>query len=723
MHQRDIDRIYSTFDAQVERYRGLLHEVEARGGGGTPQNRLERDVLAEYYNSQLQRLAAIEQRLVFGRLDMNDGEVRYIGRTGLTDAAGEQLLIDWRAPSAVPFYQATASHPMNVRRRRHILLAGRRVRSVDDELLDASGNDDLDIQGSGALLAALNRGRSSHMADIVATIQGEQDRIIRSDARQLLIVQGGPGTGKTAVALHRGAYLLYSRAEALAKSGVLVVGPSRDFLRYIEQVLPALGETGVTSTTLPGLIPGYRFNRIADTDERDLKGRASWARICSRAVESLVRPPQSDLVFTVNRVQLRISVEQACSAIDYAQARGGSHNERRGVFVSQILSLLVREYLGEAYTDEESTPSETSWISEDIRENIEVRRALNLIWLPVTPERLLRRMLRYPRYLADLTNDFSDTDLESLHALADAELSDADVPLIDELSELLGDLYSNEKARDENADARRREAELIRAQEAIDEMDLGGGIVSAEMIAAHALDGTQRDERYGTAALTDRSHVFGHVIVDEAQELTPMSWRMLLRRCPSRSMTVVGDIAQRRGEMLPWIELLGPARRALSEITELSVCYRTPGAIMRAAERVLRASGRVSPYPVRAIRERPEAIEVIKADAGRLGEQVRAAYTSELVLLGAGTKDSKDANEIHGSVGVVNGSGIELPVPSLIPSQVKGLEYDCVILVKPEEIGDLGDLYVAMTRATQRLIAITGDPDGETMRFFTSDRS
>src|SRR5699024_7191346 len=283
--QERVSSIYRRLDDLREHTGRRLAEVRRADPGGTHQNRSERDAFATLYEDRLAQLNAVEDRLVFGRLDLRDGERQYIGRLGLSDTDHQPMLTDWRAPAARPFYQATAAHPGEVVLRRHLQTRSRHVVGLEDDLLDAEAvGHDVVLNGEGALLAALNAQRTGRMNDIVATIQAEQDAIIRSRLDGVLVVEGGPGTGKTAVALHRAAYLLYAHREAIARSGVLVVGPSPTFLRYIEQVLPALGETGVVSTTIGRLIPGIEAEGTESAEVAEIKGRPVWARIARKGV-------------------------------------------------------------------------------------------------------------------------------------------------------------------------------------------------------------------------------------------------------------------------------------------------------------------------------------------------------------------------------------------------------------------------------------------------------
>lgn len=397
--QAAVDSIYQILDDARRGYRQRQRQIQAHGATGSPQNRSERDVMAAHLGDQAARLERVEENLVFGRLTPHQGESYYIGRVGLQDDNHAQVLMDWRARAATPFYQATARHPLGMASRRHIGLHRRQVISLEDEAFDLSHarEEGIELQGEGALLAALQAGRSGHMGDIVATIQGEQDRIIRAATSQILVIQGGPGTGKTAVALHRAAFLLYEQAERLAKSGVLIVGPSPAFLRYIEQVLPALGETGVVSTTMATLLPGIRANGKEHPAISALKGDLRWVKLIKQAVRSLQRVPDADQNLTVGASKLVLRPKTVKEAIRRARLSGKPHNQAREIFVAQVLDSLTDQYLdtenrreeaelaaaasaaglGKIETNRDSL-SERALVREDLRSNLNVRRAVNL---------------------------------------------------------------------------------------------------------------------------------------------------------------------------------------------------------------------------------------------------------------------------------------------------------------------------------------------------------
>ncbi len=401
--QSYVAEVYRRLDQLREQTRHRLEEVRRSGASGTHQNRSERDAFATLYEDRLALLESVEERLVFGHLRLLDGETRYIGRIGLSDTEHHPLLTDWRAPAARPFYQATAAHPQGVTRRRHIQTRGRTVIAIEDDVLDLDVVDNpAELAGEGALLAALAEHRTGRMGDIVATIQAEQDAIIRSDVDGVLVVQGGPGTGKTAVALHRAAYLLYAHRARMQRSGVLIVGPSPVFLRYIEQVLPALGETGVVSMTVGELVPGVTVTRTESDDIATIKGKAQWQQIISRAVRARQRVlPRQEL--KVGGITLTLYPEDVRTAHARARRTGQPHNQARVTFVRAMLRFLAEQY---AEKVEGVAEDEIPEIIDDIRSARDVRVALNLCWMPLTATGLIADLFTKPHRLEQAAPEF-----------------------------------------------------------------------------------------------------------------------------------------------------------------------------------------------------------------------------------------------------------------------------------------------------------------------------
>ena len=724
--QEFVDRAYSRLDQLRSQYREQRQKIDANHGVGNAQGWTERDALATHFAELSSRLDNVEERLVFGRLDMKDHATHYIGRISLLDEHSSPLLVDWRAPISAPFYQATAQDPLGVVRRRHIATRARTVTSVEDELLDVdqAQHQGLTLQGEGALMSALSSARSGRMGDIVATIQGEQDRVIRASDRGILVVQGGPGTGKTAVALHRAAYLLYTQRERLERSGVLIIGPSRTFLRYIEQVLPSLGESGVVQMTIGDIVPGLSAQDDDPVDIAAIKGRAAFSRILREAVRLIPRLPDRDQVLQVWNRRVTLRVKDVQEALSRARRSGRPHNVARESFAMGLMELLAGRLIveaGDASSTADIDPDDLrTWMSE-IRDSVDARRAINLAWMPTQAPAFLRKLWSRPDLLAQANRKagapLSVEDLSLLYRAQDEPLTISDIPLIDELEELLGtlDLASAQKRR---AEEQREKEERERANEALKATGLGGGIVTADMLMRQTQEAPSL-RPLAERARADRSWTYGHIVIDEAQDLSPMAWRCLLRRCPSRSMTVVGDLDQKRGHRRPnsWKQALGPAARAFSEEFVLSISYRTPRALTRIAQAVMAQHGTPVLYPMEAVRDVPDCYQVSHTHKDTLKEcvsQVVSALEERL---------DREEGEGKGRICVIvpdaqaqlwhadesGASALDQRVSYLTAAGSKGLEFESVVVVEPGAILDQGsgDLFVALTRATHDLHAVT----------------
>lgn len=724
--QEFVDRAYSRLDQLRSQYREQRQKIDANHGVGNAQGWTERDALATHFAELSSRLDNVEERLVFGRLDMKDHATHYIGRISLLDEHSSPLLVDWRAPISAPFYQATAQEPLGVVRRRHIATRARTVTSVEDELLDVdqAQHQGLTLQGEGALMSALSSARSGRMGDIVATIQGEQDRVIRASDRGILVVQGGPGTGKTAVALHRAAYLLYTQREKLERSGVLIIGPSRTFLRYIEQVLPSLGESGVVQMTIGDIVPGLSAQDDDPVDIAAIKGRAAFSRILREAVRLIPRLPDRDQVLQVWNRRVTLRVKDVQEALSRARRSGRPHNVARESFAMGLMELLAGRLIveaGDASSTADIDPDDLrTWISE-IRDSVDARRAINLAWMPTQAPAFLRKLWSRPDLLAQANRKagtpLSVEDLNLLYRTQDEPLTISDIPLIDELEELLGtlDLASAQKRR---AEEQREKEERERANEALKATGLGGGIVTADMLMRQTQEAPSL-RPLAERARADRSWTYGHIVIDEAQDLSPMAWRCLLRRCPSRSMTVVGDLDQKRGHRRPhsWKQALGPAARAFSEEFVLSISYRTPRALTRIAQAVMAQHSTPVLYPMEAVRDVPDCYQVSYTHKDTLKECVSQVVSTLEERL------DREEGEGKGRICVIvpddqtqlwhadesGASALDQRVSYLTAAGSKGLEFDSVVVVEPGEILEQGsgDLFVALTRATHDLHAVT----------------
>ncbi|WP_203855824.1 HelD family protein [Plantactinospora mayteni] len=722
----------------TRRLRGALHNA-----GGTQQERSQRDGTVRMYAEQIDRLGAVEQGLCFGRLDLDDGTRRYVGRIGIFDSVGEYepVLLDWRAPAARPFYLATAAAPDGVRRRRHIRTRDREVVGLDDEVLDLNSagqaGDRGGLTGEAALLAAVTASRTGRMTDIVRTIQAEQDRVIRADLDGVLVVQGGPGTGKTAVALHRAAYLLYTHRQILSTRGVLLVGPNATFLRYISQVLPTLAETGVLLRTVGELFPGITATRAEPAEVAELKGRLDMVEVLAAAIRDRQRVPDEPIEITIERDSLVLDPATVAAARDRVRRTDRPHNLARPLFDVEIVHALADQLAerlgadplgGENLLDE----ADLAEFRRELRGEPEVQAVLDWLWPILTPQQVVAGLFASEQRLDVAAASLGEAERAALRREPWGGWSPADVPLLDEAAELLGE---DDRAAQARA-ARQRRAEIEYAEGVLeiaagsksidfeDEADAEDGMLDVtDLLVADRLAERQADgEQLSTAerAAADRSWAFGHVIVDEAQELSPMAWRVLMRRCPSRSMTLVGDVAQ-TGALAgasSWWPVLEPYVGDRWRLEELTVSYRTPSEILAVAAKVL---AEIDPAltPPRAVRdtgEQPWDAQVGTGElAGRLVEAIRAEAAGVGagrvgVIVPAGLVDElgRAATEAEPEVALGDDPELTSRVVLLTVAQAKGLEFDSVLVVDPDRIvaespRGRSDLYVALTRATQRL--------------------
>jgi len=788
--QAYLDLLYGRLDEVSELTRRQLRQVLLDVGTGTPQSVVERDVFAAAHAERLARLEAAEGRLCFGAMDRLDGSRTYIGRIGLSDAEQEPILVDWRAPVATAFYQATLADPRGLTRRRHLRTKGREVTGVADDLLwvgprETTGQPAARTAdgagGDAMLLEALSAPRTGRMGDIIATLQAEQDRIIRADARSVLVVDGGPGTGKTAVALHRAAYLLYTERARLERSGVLIVGPSPVFLRYIDQVLPSLGETGVVFATPGRLYPGVTVTAEDPVPLATLKGDGRMAEVLAAAVRDHQRLPRRtiEIVHDDDRT-LRLDRDTVARARTRARRSRRPHNGARLVFLRELLDVLtgqvVKQIAGGLLDDDERA---------DVRDGLwsdpAVRRELDALWPRLTPAQLLDRLFTDAGLLArvagrvltpaeqsllcqgggsqvpqpggeDLFSAVEAAASPSRQGPATRSWTTADVPLLDEAAELLGDPDEGSRAAAEARAARERAAEQRYAEDVLEMLGLAGQL-DAQTVAER-WRGPRRRASAAEHGATDREWAFGHLIVDEAQEVSPMLWRLLWRRCPARSATLVGDLAQaaRPGAPGSWAEILTPHVGDRFRVERLTVNYRTPREIMDVAAGVLAAAapGVSAPESVRSVGEQPL---VVQADGDRIVDAVVAETIRTAGMIGEGriavigapgdlpalrAQLTRVAPELLGITGQPGLTGqadatgpdagrvtappagdaksagpdvLDARVAVLTVAESKGLEFDAVLLVEPAALlaaqtRGLADLYVALTRATRQLTVI-----------------
>ncbi|MFG3348208.1 HelD family protein [Streptomyces sp. NPDC048018] len=731
--QRFITELYTRLDHLRDEAEAGVEAALATPGAGSAQARLERDVLVAEQSGLLSALNAGETGLCFGRLVFQDGRDHHIGRIGIRrdDPDRTPLVVDWRAEVARPFYLATGYEPMGLRRRRHITTQGREVVSLHDEVLDLAdatrtGHENRDADE--VLLAALDAARTGRMHDIVQTIQAEQDAIIRSPHRGVLVVEGGPGTGKTAVALHRAAYLLYAHREQLARRAVLIVGPNPAFLGYIGNVLPSLGETGVLLATPGELFPGVHATGTDTPRAAAVKGSARMAVALARAVADRQQVPErgEPLVVPHEDGDLVIDWDTALEARHKARETFLPHNLARPYFVFHVLDALAEQLADRIGADPYGGPNflgpdDRALLAKGVAANPEVHAALDTLWPPLTPQDFLAD------YLADPTHLDDEADLAAIRRPAGAPWTPGDVPLLDEAAELLGEDDSAARAAQEAE----RQKQIQYAQGVLDvsyasrtyefedkeELDKD----ASEVLSAHdIIDAERFAERHEEAdhrsaaerAAADRTWAFGHIIVDEAQELSAMMWRLLMRRSPTRSMTLVGDPAQ-TGDPAgvgTWQEILAPYVEDRWELVRLGVNYRTPAEIMAVAAEVRRAAdpGFEPPSSVRSTGVEPwhrTAEDPVKETADAVAAELRPQGRLAVIA----------PEELHPELIAALPDAAYGPKPDLTspvvllgPRQAKGLEFDTVLVVDPDGIRagathGINDLYVALTRATQRL--------------------
>ena len=701
--QSYVTGLYARLDAERARAKDKFRAALA----GDAETLADRDSEVRAVAKEVKRLNIADEGLCFGRLDAISGERFYIGRLGLFDAENdyEPLLLDWRAPAARAFYVATAARPEDLHRRRQFHTHGRRLVEFTDGFLEVlpmpteGGSEDL------ALLAAVNAPRGEGMRDIVATIQAEQDEIIRHDHPGVLVIEGGPGTGKTVVALHRVAYLLYTQRERIERHGVLVVGPNTTFLKHVDRVLPALGESSVVFITVGDLVPGMHVTAEDDQLAAQLKGSLKILDVLAAAVADRQRLPERPLLIELADVTMRIDAETAEWAREEARASGLPHNHARAVFTDIVTWVLTERAIARIGRGWLTRDDRAAWeklrtdLLDELAENEQFVAALDRLWPILTPETLLAPLFASP---------------ERLHAAgahqalcrADGEAwTVSDVPLLDELVDLLG----ADKQADQTAERERNyEAEYAAGVLSLleiaseDSMEDEEQLRAQHMIYAEDLADRflERDTReLAERAAADRDWTYRHVVVDEAQELSEMDWRVLMRRCPGKSFTIVGDLAQRRSAAgaTSWGAMLEPYVPGRWVYRSLSVNYRTPAEIMAVAAALLAefAPGVQPPESVRSCGVQPWSRQV--------SEDELPAAIEEFVRDEAGRE---------GTSVVIGPPGVPGTVP---PAETKGLEFDSVLVVDPQRIlasGPRGaaELYVALTRATQRLGVLHRDP-------------
>jgi DNA helicase IV len=756
--QAYVDAAYARLEAMraaAERVRAAYSDVRA---GGTHQARLERDIAWNVTQRRLSDLDIGDAPLMFGRLDMEDRSRWYVGRIAVEDEEHTPLVVDWRAPVSEPFYRATAIEPMDVVRRRHLISKkGRELVGLDDEVFDQEAIDEagLPIAGEGALLAALERNRTGRMGDIVATIQAEQDEAIRADLPGPLVVAGGPGTGKTAVALHRAAYLLYTFRRRLGAQGVLLVGPSPVFLRYIEHVLPSLGEQDVQLSTISGLRPSLKIRGTDSAAAGALKGDARMASVIERAVADRERPLRDDFTLLIDGLQLRVRRRETVRIIDAVHRRRGTHNELRPNLVQRFVDILIARYKDAAirsyHRRSEDAPAENvrslfdrdtldasvagalvrgeappeGWEQElraRMRSRPEVKEALDRMWPVLSGPDLVNDLFGFSALVRSAAQDvLTDGEQALLHRARVRDITavawtEDDVALVDEADSRLGPV---EAARPRTRRMQSRDEDLDRASRVIDELGLHGFTDAASVVRRN-----DEPAPNGSHESVKDPRTFGHVLVDEAQDLTAMQWRMLARRCPSGSMTLVGDPGQasRPGALASWSDVLEHVpQHAPVRFVTLTINYRTPSEVMEVASRLL-AVAAPAVEPSRSVRSTGEQPLFVATPPDRLLDETAAHARAALARTGTLAVIAPAAlhAEIISRLGDVDAStdateALDAAVAVLEPAEAKGLEFDHVVVVEPNRLvtadrAGLRLLYVTITRTTKTLTVVHAEP-------------
>ncbi|GHJ06363.1 DNA helicase [Micromonospora humidisoli] len=691
--QRHLDRVYARLAelrrsaARAERDGYRLAKVGNFGA------LVERDAMVFHAAQRRHLLDAEHEGLVFGRLDLRDRQVLHVGRLGVRDDDAETLVVDWRAPAAAAFYRATPAEPLGVVRRRTISSSDEKVTRIEDDLLDPeAAPPDMPVVGDGALLATLSRATGRGMRDIIATIQREQDEAIRSPGSGVTIVSGGPGTGKTAVALHRAAYLLYADRSRYAGGGILVVGPSAVFVEYIASVLPSLGEETATLHSLGSLFPGLSATRTDGPEVAAVKGSLRMRRVLERAARDAVPDGPQELRLLYRGALLRLEGRELDGVRDRALHRGARRNEVRRVGFDGVLAALYAQARRLAVAGLPEQPA----FEDEIIERPEFREFLKAWWPRLHPRHVLGWLARPERLHRYAAGVLSRTEVgllvEAYRSLDTEGLTVADIALLDELDALLGQPVRPKKARR-------------------DPFQLAGGVRELSTFGER-----QRAARAAARERPEDYRDYAHVVVDESQDVSPMQWRMIGRRGRLASWTVVGDPAQTAwtGDQAELDRARDQAlgRRRRHRFT-LSTNYRNSAEIFAVAAAEIRRlyPDLELPSAVRSTGVDPVALQVPAAELARATADAVDALLAEVAGTVGVITPVPRRDEVAGWLGDRGGARLQV-VTSL---QAKGMEYDGVVLVCPGEIrADPGSgvrtLYVALSRATQRLTTV--EPTG-----------
>jgi len=677
---RNLERSISELETRLE--------TERRAPGGHGQAALDRDLEVHRLAGRLRAIRRFGIDLCLGRMVLDgDPEPVYVGRFGLTDDDGRRLVVDWRSPAAEPFFGATHANPMGLVSRRRYRWALKHVVDYWDEVFSGDPLDDnAALDDQSAFIASLGSTRSSRMRDVLGTIQADQDAIIRAGSRGALVVDGGPGTGKTVVALHRAAFLLYSERRLAGGGGVLFVGPHEPYLAYVEDVLPSLGEESVKTCTLRDLVQEGRSAVEEFASVAALKQSARLVDAIETAVGYYENPPKTGMLVETPWGDVALSAAEWAFAFEAAET-GVAHNESRDRVWEELLDIITDKF------DDEEVP--VHLLRRSLRQNDELTRAFGRAWPLLDPAGVVADLWSEPAYLRYCAPWLSRDEVQLLHRENPRTWTAADLPYLDAARDRIGDPESSRRERRREA---RIAAQKRQMQSVVDDLIAAddSDLKLMSMLRGEDAQNSLIDE----GGLPELDHdglagPFAHIVVDEAQELSDAEWLMLLRRCPSRRFTIVGDRAQaRHGFHESWQQRL--TRIGLDDVTlaSLSINYRTPSEVMDVAEPVIRAA-----LPDANV---PTSIRVS-------GVPVRYGSTADLTaVLG----EWLASNEL--GIACVIGAPALVGTPrvrSLTPSTAKGLEFDLVVLVDPESLGDgiegAVDRYVSMTRATQQLVILT----------------
>ncbi|MGH8793162.1 MAG: RNA polymerase recycling motor ATPase HelR [Stackebrandtia sp.] len=670
-------------------------DAERKAPGGTGQQAMDRDMEVHRLTARLRALRRFGLDLCLGHIvSADDSEPVYVGRLGLKDSAGRQLLVDWRSPVAEPFFGATHADPMGLASRRRYRWTRGQISDYWDEVFTSDGFEGhaAALDDQSAFIASLGGNRSHRMRDVLGTIQADQDAIIRAGSSGALVVDGGPGTGKTVVALHRSAYLLYSDPRLGHRGGgVLFVGPHQPYLAYVADVLPSLGEEGVQTCTLRDLVAEGAAAAIeADPHVAELKSSADLVKAIEPAVRFYEEPPAKGMTVTTGWSDIRLSAADWAEAFEAADP-GTPHNEARERIWEELLAILADKYDGEDSPDQ---------LRKSLLQNRELATAFNRAWPLLEAADLVGDLWSVPAYLRKCAPWLCPDDVRALQREDAQAWTASDLPLLDAARQRLGDPEASRRERRRDAAVAVEREQRARVSEELLEAEYDN---EGAMILLHGQDLQDALVHETAPPRTDLDQLagpFAHVVVDEAQELTDAQWQMLLLRCPSRSFTVVGDRAQaRHGFTESWRERLERIGLDRINLSSLNINYRTPEEVMAEAEPVIRAVLPDANVPTSIRSSDVPVVHGSTSDLGSILDDWLAAHADGIAcVIGAG----------HIEDGTLPATS---RVRSLTPELSKGLEFDLVVLIDPEEFGKgfegAVDRYVAMTRATQRLVILT----------------